>query len=261
MTENLLDGNVADNLPPIDPNRDYLEELIGEGGKFYDPDRNAALKKLARGKVESDRTIRERERQNDELRNDFLQAKKDATARANLEQLIDQLKNQQVTSNNQPPVNEPVEEKPPIDLTQIEKLVSNKLQEAELSKRQEQNVNLVKSKLIERYGEDYKSALKQQVDQLGLTPEFINDLTRNYPTVLFKTLGLDREPVRESFETPPKSSSNFAPSTGPKRTWSYYERIRKEQPEVYHDPQTQNQLIRDAATLGDEFKDGNYRSL
>ena len=43
-----------------------------------------------------------------------------------------------------------------------------------------------------------------------------------------------------------------------KRTWSYYEKIRKDDPARYRDPKTHSQMFQDAIALGDAFADGDF---
>jgi hypothetical protein len=255
MADNLLD-QTNDNQPEqIDPNKDYLTELVGEGKKFKSP------QELARGKYEADQYVRTLERQKDELRSDYLKLKDEQAARAKLEDLIDQWSNKQQSSSDNTQANEQQTTKPVIDSKEIESLVSSKIQEHELTKKQQENFAQVRTKLKERFGNNYQEVLKQQIDNLGLNEDFINDLARRYPTVLYKTLGLDQE-QRESFQSPPRSnqrSDNFAPSTT-KRTWSYYQKIKKENPKLYYDPKTTVQMHNDAIALGKEFEDGDFNA-
>jgi hypothetical protein len=255
MADNLLD-QTNDNQPEqIDPNKDYLTELVGEGKKFKSP------QELARGKYEADQYVRTLERQKDELRSDYLKLKDEQAARAKLEDLIDQWSNKQQSSSDNTQANEQQTTKPVIDSKEIESLVSSKIQEHELTKKQQENFAQVRTKLKERFGSNYQEVLKQQIDNLGLNEDFINDLARRYPAVLYKTLGLDQE-QRESFQSPPRSnqrSDNFAPSTT-KRTWSYYQKIKKENPKLYYDPKTTVQMHNDAIALGKEFEDGDFNA-
>jgi hypothetical protein len=151
---------------------------------------------------------------------------------------------------------------PVIDQKQIESLVSSKIQEHELTKKQQENFNIVRSKLTERFGSNYQSVLREQSESLGLTDNDVNDLARKSPRAFFKTMGLDREETRESFQSPPRSSQrsdNFAPSTQ-KRTWSYYQKMRKENPEAYTSPKIQAQMHRDYVDQGRDFEDGDFRT-
>jgi len=254
MNDNLLDQNSGDN-ETIDTNKNYLQELVGEGKKFKSPE------ELARGKAESDLYIKHLERGRDELREDYLKLREESVARQKLEELIGQLesKTQQPTpsADTQKPDGNI---QPQYDSKAIESLVSSKIQEHELTRKQEQNFNAVRAKLQERFGTNYQASLKTQIDSLGLTEDFINDLARKHPTVLFKTLGIDAPVQRENFQSPPRSdqsSNSFSPQTN-KRTWNYYQNLKNTSPKVYWDPKTQVQMMHDSVQLGDEFKDGDY---
>jgi hypothetical protein len=253
MTENLMDDNPTE--PQIDPNKNYFEELVGEGKKFKSPE------ELARGKYESDTYIKHLERGRDELRGDYLKLREEYNSRAKLEELIDQLSKQQLTSSETPPANEGT--RPAYDPKEIESLVSSKIQEHELTKRQEDNFSLIRNKLQQRYGNDYKDAVKKQIDDLGITEADLNEMARKQPKVLIRTLGLDQEVQREEFQSPPRPnqrSDSFAPSLQ-KRTWAHYEKMRKEEPDRYYSPQVQVQMHQDQANLGKEFEDGTWKAL
>lgn len=243
----------------IDPEKDYFAELVGEGRKFKDE------KALARSKMESDFHIKQVERENAELREYALKLREQNNAGPKLQELLDQISNQQqkLVSSEQPIANEVKEIKPDIDPKQIESLVSNKIQEFEAQKREQNNFKMVQEKLIERFGDKYQNTFKQHMERLGLTEEFTNELARKHPTVFMKTFGLDDVSPRENFQTPPRSqmrSDNFSPNV-PKRTWSYYQKLKKEQPAVYKSREIQVQMHNDAIELGNTFQDGDYNAL
>lgn len=250
MNDTLLDQS---NTVQTDPNKNYLEELVGEGKKFKTPE------DLARGKYEADQMISHKNQQFDQLREDYLKLREEYTSRAKLEDLVDQLAQRQLASSESNTQNTNEASKPSIDPKEIESLVSSKIQEFELSKKQTENFNQVRSRLSERYGNNYQSVLKEQIEQLGLTEMFVNDLARNHPQVLYKTLGLDQPKSSEQFQAPPRSQRNdsFAPSTQ-KRTWSYYQKMRKENPKLWLDNKTQTQMLKDRVELGDAFEDGSW---
>lgn len=255
MTDNLLDLEMT---PPQEP-QDFFQELVGEGKKFKDQ------QDLAKGKWQSDHYIKTLEMQKDELRKDYLKLKEDYEARAKLEELIDQLHKQPF---QQPPINDntpPVKmDKPGLDSSQIESLVSNKIQEHEASKKQNDNFNSVKNKLKERYGSNYQDALKQQIEELGITEDYANTLARNNPTVFNRTFGLDTPVQQQSFQTPPRStriSDNFNQKGSQKRTWSYYQELKSKNPKIYYDPKIAVQMDKDMQELGNAFMDGDFKQF
>lgn len=240
----------------VDPNKDYLAELVGEGKKFKD------VQDLARGKWEADLHIKNVESVQDDLRTDFLRLKQDYESRAKLEELVDQL-----ASREQLPPRENTQSErtgtPVIDPNMIEGLVSKKVQEIESYKKQIENQNLVGAKLHERFGDNYQNVVKQQIAELDLSVEDFDLLAKNNPKLLFRTLGIDQPARTEPFNSPPRSSQrtdSFSPS-GNKRTWSYYQKMRKENPELYYSAKTTNQKLEDYKALGEAFEDGDFHSV
>lgn len=253
MTQNLLNGNSNDPIT-IDPEKNYVEELVGDGKKFKD------VESLARGKYESDAYIAHQNKQLDELKADYFRLKADYDARAKLEEYLDKrLELQQRTPNtNEPKVPEVVQ--PEYKPEQLKSLVDQSIVDYENRKRQDENFSLVQRKLAERFGENYQPVLKRQMDELGMSDEYLNATARANPKLLIKALGLDAPPQTENFQTPPRSmqrSDTFAPATN-KRTWSYYEKMRKENPTAYWTPRTQDQLFKDQQNIGESFFDGDF---
>src|SRR6202021_2612154 len=173
-TQTLLSDDRATE-PQIDPNKNYLEELVGEGKKFKTPE------ELAKGKYHSDAMIEIQNRRLDEMRNDYLALKADYDARAKLEEIMDQFK-----TSSQRPSNEHTEVKtepkqPLYDPKEVETLVSKQLREYAVNKTQEDNFNIVRKTLTERFGNNYKSVLKSQAIELDLSDEAVDALARRSP--------------------------------------------------------------------------------
>lgn len=249
---NLLDQPTDDQID-IDENKDYLSELVGEGKKFKSPE------ELAKGKYIADQYVETLKRRLDVITNDYKQVRAESDTRAKLEDLINRLSNKNDSSSEQPPAKDEI--KPVIDTKDIDSLISNKLEEREVSKRQSDNFNLVRSKLQERLGKNYQDVVKHQIDELGISVEDMNDMARNRPKVLLKALGVDEVPQSDPFQAPPRSSrisDNFKPNNQ-KRTWAYYQNLKKNNPDIYMDRKTAIQMHDDAIALGDAFQDGDFK--
>jgi len=256
MTDNLLDQENTTITPP----KDFLSELVGEGKKFRDSE------SLAEGKWQSDQYIKTLEGQLDRMREDFTKVLDESKARAKLEDLVNQIQNQnQQAASRDTTQNTNAESQRPaqIDLKQIESLVSNKVQELELTKRQTENFNMVRDKLIEKFGSNYQTTLKKHVDDLGLTETEVNEIARRSPKLFLKTFDLEAPIHNESFQAPPQTQhrSSFAPKTQ-KRDWQFYEDLRKNSPKQYYDNKTQVQMNRDIIELTPEtfYNDANWIS-
>ena len=260
---NLLpDDNNQNDHVQIDEDKDYFAELTAPGAKFditkYDNDPLKAAKAIAKGKYHADTTLELRNKQHDELRADWQKLREEYNSGPKLKEYLDQLVAKQ-NNHTEPSVED---NKPVYDPDEIERLLETKmdakLRQREIERKQEANYRLVESKLTEHYGSDYQRVLKQQVDQLGLDKEFVNTLAKDHPEVLFRTLGIGLK-QDNSFQSPTPSSQRrdpFAPTQ--KRTNAYYQKMRKDNPDLYRQPKIQDQMLKDAMALGDDFKDGDW---
>jgi len=266
MTESLLPTQNSLNEPTepqFEDNKSYLEELIGPGGKFHDPDRNKALEKLARGKLHSDHYIPVLERRMDQMRTDNEGMNKQLLAGQRLQELIDKMAAMQTTNSNneEPPVNEN-QGRPAVDMNEIQSLVSRQIQEDRIAREQANNLNYVKNKLAERYGPNYGAQLDKQYRELGLSPETADQMARTTPKAFERMLGLDKPVETAGFQAPPQNQGRvdrLGNNQEPK-TWSYYQDLKKRDPKTYYSKKTAAQMEQDYATLGHAFEDGDFYS-
>jgi len=239
--------NVEDDTLKIDENKNYFEELVGEGKKFKDE------QALARAKAESDAYIRTLIASQDEMRNEMKKLRDEVTAKAKLEDLIDRMQNNQNnSSNDDTDVKE--ENKPLFDPKAVENRMYEIIAEGKRKELEQQNYDTVVGKLQEKYGENFQPYLKQKVKELGLTDESVINMAKTMPQVLIRSLDLDK-PVQQSngFSSPRSSvrTDNFSYSDGPKRDWAYYQKVRKENPELYHSPKFTVQRHKDVQEMGE----------
>ncbi len=228
----------------------YYNLLVGPEAKFK------TAEDMAKGKYESDNYVKTLERQLDEYRKDLIKEREENTLRAELEKLKDQIKQPSQQSQSTPAP----ADKPSFNPDEVKSLVSNAVKEIENSKRKETNFKLVQDKLTERFGNNYQPLLEQQIKALDLTIDEANELARTRPQVFLKTFGLDSPPKQENISSPPRTSMNttqFKP-TVEKRTWSYYQKMKMEDPKRYISPDTNVQMHKDMMELGDTFMDGDF---
>lgn len=243
---------------------DYWEELTGPGKKFDRTkyaDEKALYQAIARGKYEADATVDSRNRENEQLRKDYLQLDAEYKAGPKLQEMIDQMLQKRL--DNDRTKDQQVNDKPELDLTKVDAIFDDKFNKREQLRRENENWRTVENKLKERWGSNYPNILRQQVEELGETPEFVNNLAKRNPQLFLRTFGLDREPVKETFEAPlPNRMRNdsFAPQGGVKRTWTYYQKLKKDNPRQYLHPKTQDQMQKDAIAYGEDFNDGDFKA-
>lgn len=247
MNDQLLDQPQTTQEP-----ESYYEALVGEGRKFADNE------SLAKGKWTSDSYVKVMETRQDEMRDRILELQKELTTRTNLEDLVNNIKSQ-TTSNASPPVKVETEQSKPFDPKQMETLIASKVKEYDSLKKQEENFNLVKAKIKERYGDNVPDSVRQQIEALG---DLGSDLARKAPEAFLKTLGFSDQPREASFQAPPNRatrSDNFQPKGSEQRTWSYYQKLKEKNPNIYYDRKTAVQMHNDAIALGEAFNDGDFQ--
>lgn len=250
MNESLFQPD--NNQQQMDQNKNYFSELVGEGKKFKDQEA------LARGKAEADNYVASLTSELDTLRQDYLKLREDHMAGAKLEQLIDQLNKQQQRNADDytPPVGE-VKQKPELNLEEVKKSVLDDLKREKVLEEERNNLASIQEKLKERFGNNAQNILKQQRDALKMTQEQVDSLARQAPAAFMRLMGLDEKPT-ETFQAPPSSTqrSEFSPTTQ-KRTWSWWQNLKRESPSKYWDPKAISQRHKDAMDLGDAFNDGD----
>lgn len=227
-----------DSLPFVDPNKDYYEELVGEGRKYAD---NQAF---ARSRVEADLHIARLEDEQKRLREDL-------ATRIGYETFLDQLKKTPLnTQAPQLPV-EPAKEPSAITPADIERLLEQKMQQHEYSRNAQQNLNIVKAKLQEVYGPSYAQRLKLATQELQMSEQFVEGLAQSNPKALFRLLNIDAQPTKDNlFQAPPRSEFSPSSSATKGRGDSYYNDIYKKNPNLYWTPKIQNEIFERIKEIG-----------
>lgn len=252
----------TDQEPVVDQNTDYLKELTKPGAKFDRAKYTTELemyKDIAKGKWHSDQTIDINKRRMDQMRADYEKEREQNLTRAQLEDVLTKYGRTPLASSETPPANEDINVKPTIDPEQIKGLITSEYQSLRERERQEQNEQSVKVKLTERYGPNYQNALSQQAAELGLSGQEVEHLARTNPKMFARTFGLDQPQRREAFETPMRNTMSFQPTSGQDRTWSYYQKLKADEPKKYYSPKIQNQMLADYDRLGSKFEDGDFQ--
>lgn len=239
----------------IDPNKDYLSELVGEGKKFK------SIEDLARGKFESDIYIDTLTRRQDEINKDYRRVLEESKTQAALKDMMKEYQSSFNPENRQntQPVNDLENKAPTIDRNELRSLISSELLETQKAQKERENFSTVQKKLQEQFGPNYQEVLRRQMDSLSLSTEDIDGLAKKSPTAFFNTLGLNQAKSSPNM-APPRSQRNdsFLPQGNKKRTWSYYQDLKKADPLAWTNPKIAVQMQEDHIALGDEFEDGDF---
>ena len=244
----MSDQTLFDSQTEIDPEKDYTEELVGEGKKFAD------LKELARGKLESDLHISNLERELKELREDL-------SARVQVADLVKELqalRNNQTEGNEQEMSNSDntnSDESNQITSDDIEKLVANKLSEREAERQRNNNYESVKETLSKAWGENTAARLRQAASDLGMTAAEMDEFAKARPKAFLRAVGADqpRQNNDSLFTQGDVSTARFSNPDSSTKNYKYYQKMRQEDPKRYHSIAVQAEMHKEALKQREAF--------
>lgn len=245
----IFSADKAETLTPIDPDKDYFPELVGEGKRYK------AERDLARAVLEKDRHIARVERENAGMRTQMQTQEK-------LEEVLDKLNSREpLTPNNdgeqhgrQP------DERTAIETPDIAKLVAEAVQGLTKKQAAEHNLNVVTQRLAQEYGENAGQTVEQRAREIGVGIDFLRSVAAENPKAFFRLVGVDdtaqTQPPQRDVPLP-RSSQTFTPKVvAAANTWKHYQALQsKMKNSDYWHKDFQAQIHRDAELLGEAFYD------
>lgn len=238
-------NDLFDDTPVIDPNKNYLEELVGEGKKFKTPE------ELARGKKESDTFIERLQRELAEARQTIEQATSELRSRNTVEDTLKTVLQRNSTANNV--ANQSTENAPEVPtLPDIDSLLNQKLTEREKARRMQDNQNLVRDAMIKSWGPNYSQKAKEVAQELGVGLQYLESIAAENPQAFLRVVGLTNEQTPVVPNLPNNSVRTSVQPGKAERGWSYYENIRKTNPTQYHSVKVQQELWNRLKELGED---------
>ena len=241
----------------IDPEKDYTAELVGEGKKFN------SVKDLARAKLESDLFIAQQQREAAELREELQRRK-------TVEEALATLQNTNNSSNSQESFNQPngnsAADSVALNEEQMKQLiresVATTIETERTATLAQRNVDLVKQTLESAWGKEFPLKLKQTAADMGVSEDFIMNMAKSQPKVLFKLVGVQEGTQRapeQSLFNPSGVGINTAALASNRRSipeqesYSYWQKVRKEDPSLYHSPKAAMARFEAAKKHGEAF--------
>src|SRR5882672_10891805 len=164
----------------IDDNQDFLKLLTGPGGKFdrtkYKSD-DEMYQAIAKGKVYGDRTLDQRNKDFDDLREDFTKANANATAAEKYEELKKLLEQRREAPDD----THVGSAESALDESKLDSLLEAKLAKRDLDKKEKANMDEVETRLKERFGDNAGRVLRDKMNTLGMTAEDLKFLAKRSP--------------------------------------------------------------------------------
>jgi hypothetical protein len=242
-----MDNLFSDEQIFVDPNKDYLEELVGENKKFKTPH------DLAHAKAQSDAHITRLEREQQQLREEL-------ATRIKYEEFLDKLNSLPMQNQDAPQDHQgQTEDNTAMKLEDIERLLENKLNQKDSERTARQNLTTSVNKLQEVYGPNYAQHLKRQAQELEVSEQFLQNMAQTNPKALFRFLGIDERQDNNNsiFTSPPKSQLNGVSASSPSQTKGYstYAELRKTKPQEYYSPRIQNEIMEKMKNMSEEQRE------
>ena len=231
------------------PQESYVAKLVeAKGENWKDPE------VLAKGKLEADTYISELERQLAQMREDL--GKQDYA-----QKLLDQLQNkaaESTTANTVTPNKNNTggtaegNTNPSLSEDDLKSLVEKTLTAREQENTVKQNLALVDQELEKSFGTDAKATIQKKSEELGISLERMQDIAAESPSAFFALIGEPKKSFNPMVQGSVRTEGvNMQAST--ERDWSYYQKLRRENKNLYYTPKIQRQLMEDKVRLGDKF--------
>jgi hypothetical protein len=227
----------------------YVAKLVeAKGDNWKNPE------VLAKGKLEADRYIKELEDQLNQMREDL---KKEDYA----EKILQEIRNKAAdtsTANRTLPNNDTAgatkdgTPQPSLSEEDLKSLVDKTLTEREKQNTVTQNIRLVDEELQRQYGTEAQKTVLKKAEDLGISLERMKEIASESPTAFFALIGDGKKTFNPMVNSSVRTEGvNLQPSA--ERDWSYYQKLRRENRDLYYTPKIQQQLMQDKGRLGDKF--------
>ena len=233
--------------PETSPQESYVQKLVeAKGENWKDPE------VLAKGKLEADGYIKTLEDQLAQMRED--RKKQDYQA-----QILEQLQNKATEStavNNGVPNNNgdinPQNTTAGIDEETLKSLVEQTLSQREKDNTVQQNLSQVDKELESSFGTEAAATVQKKAQELGMSMDRLRDIAAESPSAFFTLIGQPQKTFSPMVQGSVRTEGvNMQAST--ERDWSYYQKLRRENRNLYYSPKVQQQMFQDKARLGEKF--------
>ena len=225
----------------------FVQKLVeAKGENWKDPE------VLAKGKLEADGYIKTLEEQLSQMREDM--NKQDYQA-----QILEQLQNkatESATVGTAAPNNngstETQDTTASLSENDLESLVEKTLVKREQDSVIKQNLTQVDQELVNSFGTEAAAKVQEKAKELGMSMERLRDIAAESPSAFFTLIGQPQQTFSPMVQGSVRTEGvNMQASNT--RDWSFYQKLRRENPNQYYSPKVQQQLIQDRMKMGDKF--------
>lgn len=225
----------------------FLGHLVGEDKKFVDTEA------LAKGKYEADKHVVNLERQIAELREDMSEAGK-------IDELMKLVREQQEHQNKANENNPPNVEGPndtssgQMTTEELKALITAHTSELTEQAIAAKNIATVDKALEEKFGEAASRTLHDRAVRMDMSVDEMKVLAASNPKAFYRLMGMDQTTVQPGgLLGDSQRSEGVQIKSGSSRNFAHYQEMRRKDKHTYYSPRMQQQMIKDAETMGDAF--------
>ena len=224
----------------------YLQRIVeAKGDNWKDPE------VLAKGKLEADGYIKNLEDQLTQMREDL---KKQEYKSEVLEQLQSKAAENTAASNGVPNNSNTETQNTSGTFSEedLKSLVEKTLNQRELQAKVQTNLQYVDKELEGSFGTEAKAQIEKKATELGMSVDRLRDIAAESPNAFFALIGENKRPTDPMISGSVRTEGvSMQPST--ERNFDYYQKLRRENRNLYYSAKTQQQMFEDKARLGDKF--------
>ncbi len=218
----------------------YVEKLVEQKGSEAFKD----IQTIAKSKLESDAHIAQLENQLKEMREDLQNRPSEEEIKEMVKKLAGDREGSQSQTTNTAGMSEDV----------IKSLLNTTLDERETMQTAQSNIQKVEQALAERFGETAKEDTTKRLAAIGMSLEEGMKMAESKPDAFLTLVGAPAQKQTNSqMQTEVNSTGMSTSST--EQGYSYWQKLRKENPSLYYTPKMQLQMGEARARIGPEFYD------
>lgn len=240
--------NAEQTQTEASPQTSFLDKLVEtKGENWRDPET------LAKGKLEADGYIKNLEDQLVQMREDMKKQDYQADLLAQLQNKATETTtvNNGESNNNNGSINTQ-NTTGVVDEDTLKSLVEKTLTQREKNSTVQQNLSQVDKELESSFGTEAAATVQKKAEELGMSMDRLRDIASESPSAFFTLIGQPEKTFSPMVQGSVRTEGvNMQASTD--RNWSYYQNLRRENPNQYYSPKIQQQLIQDKMKMGDKF--------
>ena len=134
----------------------------------------------------------------------------------------------------------------------IQSLIETKLTEREKTLSIQQNLSQADKLLEEAFGTEANATVTSKAKELGLTKERLTEIAGESPSAFMALMGEAPAKQTNTANTSSKNTASLDIKSG-ERNKEYYSELRRKNPTLYMQPETQRQMLEDAERMGSAF--------